>query len=186
MKNVSRSLFLMFLVVSTISVAQAAGGRFVDPFFLIEYDPAHARFDRMPMGIGRECPQMRDHYVRGWVYGHLKTPEAEYFIVDGYVRTESEDRPGVFSVVPEDGSGFIIEIRAGECLVDPTPYVFFPDLNRGKGRIRIPESVLDAISSELLQTYAKAFGGKKAFLQRIQGVKRGDLPISLRKELESF
>jgi hypothetical protein len=151
----------MLLVVSTISVGQATGGRFVDPFFLIEYDSAHARFDRMPLGIGRECPQMRDHYVRGWVYGHLKTAEAEYFIVDGYVRTESEDRPGVFSVAPEDGSGFIIEIRAGGCLVDPTPYVFFPESNKGKSRIRIPDSVLDSISSDVLGRYAKAFGGKK-------------------------
>jgi hypothetical protein len=177
---------VLLLAVSTISVAKSAGGRFVDPFFLIEYDPAHVHFAPMPAIIGSECPEMRNHYVRAWVYGHLKTPEAEYFIVDGYVKIESEDRPGSFSVVPEDGSGFLIEIKAGKCLVDPTPYVFFPELNKAKSRIRVPDSVLDAISSELLKRYAKSFGGKKAFLQRIQNVKRGDLPASLRKELESF
>jgi hypothetical protein len=143
-----------------------------DPFFLIEYDPAHVHFAPIPAIIGDECPEMRGHYVRAWVYGHLKTPEAEYFIVDGYVKIESEDRPGAFSVVPEDGSGFLIEIRAGKCLVDPTPYVFFPELNKAKSRIRVPDSVLDAISSELLKRYAKSFGGKRAFLQTIHNVKR--------------
>jgi hypothetical protein len=59
-------------------------------------------------------------------------------------------------------------------------------LNKGKSRIRIPDSVLDSISADVLGRYAKAFGGKKTFLQRIQNVKRGDLPASLRKELESF
>jgi hypothetical protein len=186
MKTVSCSLLGLLLVVSTISVAQSAGGRFVDPFFLVEYDPVHVHFDRMPEVIGRECPQMRDHYVRAWVYGHLKIPEAEYFIVDGYVKVESEERPGVISVVPEDGFGFIIEIRAGRCLVDPTSYVFFPELNKAKSQIHIPATVLDAISFEILERYAKAFGGKNAFLHRIQLVKREDLPVSLRKELEIF
>jgi hypothetical protein len=185
MKIISCSL-LGLLVVSTISVAQTAGGHFVDPFFLVDYDPVHVHFDRMPEVIGRECPQMRDHYVRAWVYGHLKLPEAEYFIVDGYVKIESEDRPGPVSVVPEDGFGFIIEIKAGRCLVDPTPNVFFPELNKVKSGIRIPGNVLDAISFELLERYAKAFGGKNAFLQRIQMVKREDLPASLRKELKIF
>lgn len=186
MKSVSCSLFGMLLVVGTIAVAQTAGDRFVDPFFLVEYDLAHVHFDSMPAFIGHECPQMRDHYVRAWVYGHLKTSEAEYFIVDGYVKIESDDRPGVFSVVPEDGSGFLIEIRAEGCLVDPTPYAFFPELNKAKSGIHIPDSVLDAISSELLERYAKAFGGKKAFLTSIGRVKREDLPASLRKELEIY
>ena len=185
MKTVLCSL-LGLLFGSAIGVAQPAAHRVIDPFFLVEYDPAKVHFDRMPELMADRCPQTRDHYVEAWVYGHLKANDAEYYIVDGYVKIESEDRPGVFSVVPEDGFGFIIEIRAGRCLVDPTPYVFSPGLNKGKSRIRIPEPVLDAISSELLKRYAKAFGGKKAFLQRIQNVKRGNLPASLRKELESF
>lgn len=187
MKKPLRSLLSMLLVASAISLAQSARHRFVDPFFLVEYDPAHVRFDPMPVVVGLECPQMRDHYVRGWVFGHLKTAEAEYFIIDGYVKVESENHPGVFSVAPEDGSGFIIEIRGRECSVDPTPQIFFPQLNsKAQSRIQIPDTTLDAISSELLERYAKAFGGKKAFLQHIRGTKREDLPASLRKELELF
>jgi hypothetical protein len=143
----------------------------------------------MPSLINSQCPQLHDHYVRAWVYGHLKAPDAEYFVVDGSVRLESGDRPGVFSTVQEEGYGFLVEVRGAKCLVDPTPYIFFPEATKERGlksTIRISESVLDDISADLLRRYAKAFGGKKSFLRRVTQQQREELPPVLRQQLKLF
>jgi hypothetical protein len=157
--------------------------------FGIEFDANNVRFDVVPASVLKECSELRNHYVEAWVYGHLKTEDTEYFIVDGYVKIESEDHPGTFTTVQEDGS-FVIELRAGKCLVDPSPYVFFPELvaqgKNPKPKIQVTDQVLDAIWTELLQRYAKAFGGKRAFLRRIQKINREDLPHGLRGQLETF
>ena len=65
---------------------------------------------------------MRDHYVKAWELGHFKAPDAEYFIVVGFIKVPSQ---GVFWIVPEDGYGFMVELRGTRCLVDPTPSVLF-------------------------------------------------------------
>lgn len=70
-------------------------------------------------------------------------------------------------------------------------FIFFPPelVAQGKNpkpKVHVTDAALDAIWAELLQRYAKAFGGKKAFLRRIQKVKREDLPHSLLVQLEKF
>jgi hypothetical protein len=178
---------LLLLLGNVVAAPQSTGNHVVDPFFLIEYDPANVHFDHIPKLIVSRCTQLRNSYVEGWVYGHLKTHEAEYFIVDGLVKVESQEPPGHVSVIQDDGFGFIVEIRPEECLVDPTPYVFFPELNKGvKPRVHTSDELLDAISAELLERYARAFGGKQSFLRRIQNVRREKLPESLRRQLKSF
>ena len=185
MKTVSRGLLLL-LLSSTLIVAQSAARRVVDPFFFVEYDLADVHFEPIPALIGNRCPQLQNHYVEAWVYGHLKTHDAEYFIVDGYVKLESENHPSHFSVVPEDGFGYIVELREERCLVDPTPYVFFPELNKGKSKFHLSDAVLDAISVELLERYAKAFGGKRQFLKKIETSDLHGLPAVVKKQLGQF
>lgn len=178
---------LLLLLGNAVATPHSAGSRVVDPFFSIEYDPANVHFDHIPKLIGERCTQLRNSYVEGWVYGHLKTHEAEYFIVDGLVKIESQKPHGRPSVIQDDGFGYIVEIRSEECLVAPTPYVFFPALNKGvKTRVHTSDALLDAISAELLERYARAFGGKKNFLRRIQNVRREQLPESLQRQLKSF
>jgi hypothetical protein len=180
---------LLLLFDGALAVAQPSTHRIVDPFFLIEYDPTNVHFDTIPPLIENRCPQLRGYYVKAWVYGHLKTHESEYFIVDGYVKIESEDHPGHFSVVQDDGYGYIIEIRAGGCVVEATPYVFFPDLNKGKNsaaKLHISDAVLAAISAELLERYARAFGGKNQFLKKIKTSGLSNLPSLIKKQLEEF
>jgi hypothetical protein len=178
---------LLLLLGSAVAVPQSAVNRVVDPFFFIEYDPANVHFDHIPKLIGERCTQLRNYYVEGWVYGHLKTHEAEYFIVDGLVKIESQQPHGQPSVIQDDGFGYIVEIRPGECLVDPTSYIFFPELNKGvKPRVHTDDALLNTISAELLDRYTRTFGGKEVFLRRIQNVSREKLPESLRRQLKSF
>jgi hypothetical protein len=176
----------VYLLVSVFLPAQSPPVRPVDPFFLIEFNPAAVRFDAIPTSIPDRCLQLKDYYVQGWVYAHARAEGADYFVVDGYVKVGSEEHPGTFSVVQEDGP-VIIELRQKACSVDAAPYIFFPELNpQHTAKVHISDKTLARLSSDLLQRYAKAFGGKSAFLQRIQEVKRDKLPTSLRCQLEIF
>jgi hypothetical protein len=183
-------LISLVILNTSIVTAQSMHSQLIDPFFLIDYDPNKVHFDPMPKTISNRCRDMHDHYVRAWVYAHLKTADAEYFIVDGYIQIPSKDDPGASSAAPEEGYGFFIELGTSKCAVDPTPAVFFRAANLGRGptqrTITISESALNAIAVDLIQRYAKAFGGKKAFLERISQQAREELPPVLRKQLDIF
>ena len=177
----------MLLFNGVLSTAQSKTARLVDPFFLIRYDADKVHFDPMPSSVKDHCPEMRDHYIKAWVYGHLNTQDAEYFVVDGYIKPGSDDAPGA-SAVPEGGYGFVIKLQPGTCTVETSPNVFFPAATQGRSqspKMMLPEAILDALSADMLKRYSKAFGGKKIFLKSIQ-IKREELPPSLRSELEKF
>jgi len=95
---------------------------------------------------------MRDYYVEAWVYSHLTTCGAEYFFVSGSIKAEPEDYSGVFSVENEECKGFIIELAAGPCRVDPAPYVFFPlpRWNNSTPKVHLRDDELRAMGAEIM------------------------------------
>lgn len=181
-------LFVLILCGNLTLTAQTTQSRLIDPFFLIDYDSRNVHFELMPPMIETRCTSMHDHYVKAWVYGHLKTVDAEYFIVDGYVKRPSEEGSSS-RVVPEEGDGFFIELHGEQCSVLPAPSVLFEEAHVEKPageRQTIPESDLNAIAADLIQRYVKAFGGRTAFLRQISQQARGELPPVIRKQLEIF
>lgn len=169
----------LLLLWSVVCGAQSLPRRVIDPLFLISYDPHKVQFDRMPPILNRRCAQLHNHYAVAWVYGHLKTPDAEYYVIDGNIETN----------VPEEGYGFTVEIRGSNCYVEPTPTVFFQVVgkkNASPPSLNISDETLGEISTELLHRYAKAFGGKRKFLRHVTRQHQEELPPILREKFEVF
>jgi hypothetical protein len=170
----------VLLTASAIAAAQNGPRRIVDPLFGIIYDPQKVHFDRTPPLLSSRCAQLRDRYTVAWFYGHLKTPDADYFVIDGYREPN----------IPEDAYGVTVEIRGSSCSVEPTPVVFFqsPSIQKNASGppMRRSDEVVAALSSELLQRYSSAFGGKKAFLGRVTPQFRDGLPRSYGRSLKNL
>lgn len=175
----------LFLLSTSFAAAQS---RLVDPFFGIEYDPEKVHFDRMPLLIERQCPELRDHYAKAWVFSHLKTPDIEYFILYGYIKVPSEDHPGAVLTQLEEDDGLIVAIESSSCHVDQWQFFFRKEANpaRGATPIKAPDAILNAIAEDLFERYARAFGGKKTFLERVTKQAREELPPILQRQLEVF
>jgi len=175
--------------VSITAAGQSVPTSVIDPFFGITYNPTVVHFETMPSGIGKRCQELQGwRYVHAWVYSQVKTAEAEYFIVYGYVNVADEDHPGALSVAPEDDDGLIIEIRPGKCRVDQWQFVLRKETHPTKDAapMVLPDHVLNELAAELLDRYARAFGGKGKFLSRVSAQTKDELPPILRQQLNKF
>lgn len=155
--------------VSLTAVGQSMPTSVIDPFFGITYNPAVVHFENMPSGVGKRCQELQGwRYVHAWVYSQVKTADAEYFIVYGYVKVADEDHPGALSVAPEDDDGLIVEIRPDKCRVDQWQFVLRKETHPTKeaAPMVLPDRVLDELAAALLDRYSRAFGGKEKFLSR--------------------
>lgn len=176
---------LLWLSGVVVATAQSLPSLVVDPLFLIEYNPAKVHFESIPSIIPKQCPRLRDFYAEAWVYGHLKTPDAEYFIVYGYTKVPTEEHPGSYAVVPEEDDGLAVELRNQSCRMDQAQFFLREKINPAKKAtpIAVPDSVLDAIAEDIIDRYAKAFGGNENFLRRVTPLARNDVPPVVRKQL---
>ncbi len=158
-----------------------------DPLFGIPYDPQEVRFEEAPAKIRRFCPYLRDQKLwtgKLWIYAHLKTEDAEYFVVSGYM-TIYPDGPGPVSSEPGDGTA--VALRGRKCTVDNSEYFLRGEAPAGEQRIiQVDGSVLNRIAADALQRYANAFGGKNNFLKHVTEKDRKAVPPVLRKQLELF
>jgi hypothetical protein len=190
MKRKSVVLIGWFLFgVSVTALSQSMPTSVIDPFFGITYNPAVVHLENMPSTIGKQCQELQGwRYVHAWVYSQVRTTDAEYFIVYGYVKVADEDHPGALLVAPEDDDGLIIEIRPGKCRVDQWQFVLRKETHPTKeaAPMVLPDRVLDALAAELFDRYARAFGGKEKFLSRVSAQAKGELPPILRQQLNEF
>ena len=175
---------LVFLL-SAAAIAQGPLSSVVDPFFLIDYNPAIVHFKSIPAILSDRCKALQNFYADGWVYGHLKTADAEYFITYGYVKVDLEDGHSSI-VVPEEDDGLAIEVRGQGCRVDRAQFFLRKQLNPAKNAtpIEVSDSVLDAIAADIVDRYVQAFGGKQKFLMHVTAFARNGLPPVVQKQLE--
>jgi hypothetical protein len=174
-------------LLSPMAVAQGPSS-VVDPFFLIEYNPGIIHFESIPASLSNRCKTLQNFYANGWVYGHVKTGDTEYFITYGYVTVDFEDGHGSMAVVPEEDGALAIELRDQSCRVDQAQFFLRKQINPAKNAtpITVPDSALDAIAADIVDRYAQAFGGKSKFLPHVTPLARNDLPPVVRKQLEKL
>ena len=173
-------------------LASTAGTRaermMTDPLFGISYDREAVHFESMPSQLTQTCPRLRGRYVAAWAYGHLKTPDSEYYLISGLMEFHADERGGARTVAPEEGGGLIVAVRSPECLVDQADYFLMQGVNPAKSAtpILVPKSVLTRILQDAFERYATAFGGKQAFLNRIKPIRPNALLPVVREQLEVF
>ena len=165
-------------------VVARAQSIFYDPLFEIPYDPQKIYFDSVPLTIKAHCPGLRDRYASAWLYAKWKQEDTEYFIISGFL---ADYRNG-HVVAAEQDFGIAVAIRGSRCLYDQSEYFLRQEINpaRDATPVKAADSVLNGIAADILTRYAKAFGGKKAFLKHITQSARDDLPPVVLKQLEIF
>jgi hypothetical protein len=156
-----------------------------DPLFGISYNREAVRFEKMPSGLTEICSRLHDRYVAAWAYGHLRTPDSEYFLVSGLMEFHADAPGGARTVAPEEGGGLIVALHGSECLVDQADYFLMQGVNSAKNAtpIMVPKSVLSGILQDAFERYARAFGGKQEFLKHVKP--KALLPI-VREQLDVF
>lgn len=175
--------FICFGLLTVASVGQQSPQLMSDPLFGISYDPAKVVFEKAPESITRFCSDLRGRKL--WVYGRSKTTTTEYFIVSGF-RKFYPDGPGPAGTEPD--FGIAVALQGKHCTVDQSEFFLRAEVNPAKGAtpIKVPDAVLRNIAADALNRYAKAFGGKKQFLQLLTQNDRTFIPPVLRRQLELF
>ncbi len=156
-----------------------------DPLFGISYDRQRMTFERMPATLAESCPRLRGRYVTAWVYGHLKTPDSEYFLISGLMESHADEPGGARTVAPDEGGGVAVALRGSGCVVDQSEYFLTQEVNPGKTAtpIIVPKAVLVSILQEAFKRYVIAFGSKQEFLKHVKP--KALLPV-VREQFEAF
>ncbi len=123
------------------------------------------------------------------MFGHLKSLDAEYFLIYGTVRIEDEQHPGVFHTEVDNGDGYVFQLSRRGCLVNGAYEIFFSDSTSHKPRIKMPDNVLDEFAADIIERYAAAFG-RTQFLNMVYRQKRlrpdlyNEIPPVILRQLE--
>lgn len=161
-----------------------------DPLFGIAYNPQEVKFEEAPALIRRLCLNLRDRKM--WIYGHWKTEETEYFILSGFIGVYPDipgrDNPPQTGIQP-DIVGTAVAITGTKCLDDISEYFLRgevdPNVEPGSSPIA-PEAVLNEIAADAMERYARAFGGKQQFLEKLTPEDRKAVAPVVQKQLERF
>jgi hypothetical protein len=177
---------LAFVSVMTVSTMATARHLMEDPLFGITYDAHIVNFQPIPASLLMRCPDLKAEYVRGWIYGRLKTADSEYFLVSGLMTYRRGGGKGAPDIAPDESGGLAVAVRGQKCLVDQADYFLTQTANPAAGAtsITVPRSILDGILEDAFERYVKAFGGKEKFLKQVTPDAIG--PHIVREELERF
>jgi hypothetical protein len=156
-----------------------------DPLFGITYDAHEVNFQPIPRLLLTRCPDLKAHYVRGWIYGHFKTADSEYFLISGMMAYHGASNVNS-DIAPDESGGLAVALREQKCLVDQADYFLTQRANPAAGAttIIVSRSVLDGILKDAFERYVKAFGGRENFLKRVTPDAIG--PHIVLEELEKF
>lgn len=151
-----------------LRLAAQSQAKMEDPLFGILYDPQEIHFESAPSTLLKRCPQLRERYVKAWVYGHLKTSDGEYFLISGLMEYH-DAKTGAMTIAPEETDGTAVALRGSKCLTDDADYFLSQQINPAKVAtpIMVPKSVLNGILQDAFRRYATAFGGKRRFLKQV-------------------
>jgi len=135
-----------------------------DPIFGIPYNSAHVHFETAPASIARICKEARGRGRVFSLYAYWKQGDDEYFVVSDAV---------------SDETGIGVVLRHGTDCYETQAMGLIWGLNRtapqkGTVSIKVPETALEGLASDLLRRYAIAFGGKEAFLRAVHHLNHFD------------
>jgi hypothetical protein len=136
----------------------------------------------MPSFLPEHCPDLRNRYVKAWVYGYTQTTDAEYFVISGLVHSHNEETGREMASVHPDIDGLIVavSVKDSRCALKAEDS-FYWTADEKDPLWNLPES---ALALDALHRYAKAFGGKVIFLKSLKHRER--LAPVMRKELDIF
>jgi hypothetical protein len=179
------------LLISSTALASQPKPPVFDPIFSLRFDPGRIHFEQMPKALEQQCAELHRHYVDAWVFGHLKTTDAEYYLVYGTIQVSDEENPGSYSTVVENGEGYVVELSGRGCLVDGAFDIFVPASTSQKPQVKISESRLANFAADIITRYASAFG-RVQFLKMMSHQKRSrpdlyhQIPPVILKQLELY
>jgi hypothetical protein len=131
-----------------------------DPIFEMDYDTTTVHFEVAPASFGKRCRNLPE-WKKMWIYASWKTPDAEYFIVNGWLNDRTLD---------PYTDGIVIELQGTECIIDQPGGIFsgkvYPYMNKWK-HVEASPDVVRGLVSDMLHRYTVAFGGKKAFIKAV-------------------
>jgi hypothetical protein len=139
---------------------------FSDPLFGVQYDTQRIHFESVPSAIMQHCSDLRQRYIRAWIYGHTKTADTEYFIVSGFMRYEDETSGSKKEVV-RDENGLIVAVHGGSCEASVQDGFYWDE---NPPILKLSKETKRELARDSVQRYVKAFGGKDAFLKRVGNV----------------
>jgi hypothetical protein len=185
MKPGATALLLAGLTFAAVQAGAQPQKLMTDPLFVTFYNPEKVHFEPLPDRIIKKCPDLRGRYKRAWVYGHLNTAQAEYFVVSGFM-TYHDENTGHPYIAP-DANGVGVELRGQECIVADTDYLLLGAAAVGNNPFTgLSQSVLEGISRDAIQRHVRAFGGRSNFLEHIKDLDLRTIEPALRHELEIF
>ena len=143
-----------------------------EPVFSILYDPTRVIFDPTPIWFDKcdglvEANQMAD---QSFIFAHVSYDATEYYWIDGWQKY-TPDGPGNWPqmFVPDISGGAIVTQRGTDCRATCAMCNF--TTNERVRSIGLRAGITDDIAAKLLhaaiETEARAFGGKRALLKRI-------------------
>jgi hypothetical protein len=159
------------VLISAACLASQPKSPVYDPIFGLGFDPVRTHFEHMPRALEQQCAEFHGHYVDAWVFGHLKTSDAEYYLIYGTIKVSDEEHPDRYSTIVENGEGYMVELSGRGCLVDGAYDIFFPASTPQRPQIKISESCLTTFAANIIERYASAFG-KAQFLNIMSRQKR--------------
>jgi hypothetical protein len=156
-----------------------------EPLFGLSYNPQKVRFEPAPASVTAHCPLLKGR--RLWTYSSWKDKKSAYWIVSGFITILPDDFSARKGIAEPDPAGVVVELRGAECRMG-TPEIFFSGkIARGKKSLPAEpnEAAINGLALDAIERYAKAFGGKGAFLDEIdrQRVSTSALPSVLRDQL---
>jgi len=176
----------VFLAAGNNQVARAKR-TMADPLFGIFYNVDEVHFEDAPAEVGQTCKELRGRKM--WMYAELKTPDAEYYIVSGFL-TVRPDHPEVGAPKFEPDGGVAVELAGNTCRVAPADSFMWDDAGGGSKApsITVTKPILEGLVTDALNRYTAAFGGKSSFLRALHSgqFSTKKLPPVLRARFEEF
>jgi hypothetical protein len=177
----SKYAFLSVLFFSAALLAQTPRSM-DDPLFGIRYNPQTVKFENLPASLLKQCKDLKGRYNGARVYGHEKTPDAEYFIVSGLMEGFNEEAGKPDGHFYSDETGLIIAITGSTCAAKAQDDLYWI---KDSPIWHLSEEAFNNLVADIFHRYSDAFRGKGRFISKIQA-DRSYLGPELRARLDAF
>lgn len=146
-----------------------------DPIFGVNYDPPKVHFERAPAQVEKHCRDLRGE--RLWVYAHWQQSGIELFIL---------------SSLRSQPTGIGVVLQGANCTQIVPAWILTGETRNwtagGDPPLQLTAAILDSLTSDLLQRYATAFGGKQRFIDAVHegGRPAADWAPAVRRAFDAY